>query len=160
MACEAIEGRENPLRVQQFVGALLKSQPLETIEDYVTWCAMMRVYWGDVPTPTHIEDDTENPERALFLVTSWAWMMWASGSAREIALKELEGVNLLDEGTSVLHHLALTNWAKATIALLKDDHNEAKRRYRRALDVGGRFGTETNTVVVWTYIATFLQRGA
>jgi hypothetical protein len=159
MVCEAIEGHENPLRAQQFVQGLFTTQPDETTEDQVTRYAMGKILGEPLPYPLLPDEDSTDPERSLFLSTSWAWMVWASGSPTNAALVELKRQDLQEEGPSVLHHLALSNWALAVRSLLKGDMTEAKRRYRRALDVGSQFGTETNAVIVWTYAASFFCPG-
>lgn len=156
MACEAIEGRESPLRVQQFIKGLFRNQPSDTVEDLVTWYAMGKIIQEELPAPARIDEDPEDSERALFLAVAWAWMTWVSGGSKTSALAELDRLNFQEESSpNVLHHLALSNWAFAVRALLMGKTKEAKRRYRRALDVGSQFGTESNSVIVWTYAASF-----
>ena len=157
MVCDAIEGRENPLKVQQFVYGLFRDQATDTAEDQVTWYAMGKIVGEDLPPPAFTDEDTEDKERVLFLSVAWIWMVWASGAPTKAALKDLDQLDLQEEGSSVLHHIALSNWALAVRSLLKGDMPEAKRLYRRALDVGSQFGTETNAVIVWTYAATFFR---
>jgi hypothetical protein len=159
MACEAIEGRENPLKVQQFIKGIFRNQPSDTVEDLVTWYAMGKITQEELPAPARIDEDPEDSERALFLAVAWAWMIWISGGSKNSALAELDRLDLQEESPLVLHHLALSNWAFAVRALLKGKTKEAKRRYRRALDVGSQFGTESNSVIVWTYAASFFNPG-
>jgi len=157
VVCEAIEGRENPLKAQKFVESLLRDQPRDTVEDQVTWYAMARIAGREVHSgPTFDEGDVDH-DRELFLATAWAWVMWAAEGPTNKVLP-LHKLSLSDEGSSVLHHIALSNWAKAVKSLLAGDRTEAKRFYRRAVEIGGQFGTETNSVIVWTYAATFLSQ--
>lgn len=158
MACEAIEGRESPLKVQQFIQGLFRNQPTDTVEDLVTWYAMGKIAQEELPAPARIEEEPEDSERVLFLAVAWAWMTWVSGGSKASALAELDRLDQ-EESPSVLHHLALSNWAFAVRALLMGKTKEAKRRYRRALDVGSQFGTESNPVIVWTYAASFFRSG-
>jgi len=159
MVCEAIEGRESPLRVQQFIQGLFRNQPSDTVEDRITWYAMGKILQSELPAPDRFDEETEDAERALFLSVAWAWVVWASGGSKDSALAELDKLRLQEEGPNVLHHLALSNWAFAVRALLTSKTKEAKRRYRRALDVGSQFGTESNPVITWTYAASFFQPG-
>lgn len=158
MACEAIEGRENPLKVQRIVRTLWEDQGAETTEDLLTWYAMARIL-GESPEPPvdDIDEETSDPERDLFVATAWAWMIWATGGPSKLALDELERFDLQEQGISVLHQLALANWAYAVRSLLQDDPQEAKRRFRRAVEVGGQFGTPTNPAITWAYAATFFR---
>lgn len=147
MACEAIEGRENPLRVKQFIQGLLGDRP-PTTEDQVAWYAMTRIAGGATP-PAKLEGE------GLFEATAWAWMTWVTSGPDQGAIQVLDRATQEAEGPSVLHHLALSNWAKAVRALHLGEMTEAKRLFRRAVDVGGQFGTESNPTVVWSYAATF-----
>jgi len=157
MVCEAIEGRVNPLKAQKFVESLLLKQPRDTVENQVTWYAMSRIAGREVHSGPVFNEGDVDLDRELFLATAWAWVVWAAEGPTNKVLS-LHKLSLSDEGSSVLHHIALSNWAKAVKSLLAGDQAEAKRFYRRAVEVGGQFGTETNSVIVWTYAATFLSR--
>jgi hypothetical protein len=157
VVCEAIAGRENPLKAQRFVEGLLVEQPTETVEDLVTWYAMNRISGREIhPTGPLFYEEGADPDRELFLATSDAWVIWATEGPTSRVLP-LHSLNTSEEGSSITHHIALTAWAQAVKNLLAGDLAESKRFYRRAIEVGGQFGTETNSVIVWTYAATFFH---
>jgi hypothetical protein len=158
VVCKAMEGRENPLKAQKFVESLLNDQPRDTVEDQVTWYAMLRIAGREIHTGQIFYEGDVDHDRELFLAAASAWVAWAAEGPSKRTFN-LHLLNLSDEGSSVLHHIALSNWARAVKSLLAGDHVEARRFYRRAVEVGGQFGTETNSVIVWTYAATFFNSG-
>jgi hypothetical protein len=157
MACKAIEEKENPLRVQRVVKMLFHDQPTETAEDLLVWYAMGKIVGKELPSPEFPTDEDEEDKEHLFSTTSWAWMSWAANGPSNRILERLNRLDLKEGPSSVLHQLALSNWAYAVQALHSNDLVEAKRRYKRSLEIGGQFGTDTNSVILWTYAATFLK---
>lgn len=102
-----------------------------------------------------IED--EQTEARLFIYLSRAWSCWAAGENGAVAalLKAADA----DEDAHVpgghLHTMALEAWQLAIEALLAGNPKEARRFYRRAMELGSQFGTWTSTAVQWTYGASF-----
>lgn len=153
LCCDAVEGRADPNRAQTLVETLWRDQPTDTVEDRVVWYAMGKVVGALLPAPSTMEAGRDLDDRGLFLDTAQAWMTWASEGGGHLSWSDRK------EGASVLQHLSVANWASAVEALLREDLSEAKRYYRRALEVGGQFGTESNSVITWTYAASFFHLG-
>lgn len=150
----AMEGQGDPEEALQLVEQLHRTQPVETPEDLLTWYAMGKILGEPLPSPARFDlREDEDNEAALYQTTAWAWMTWASGSKTK-PFDELADLDLHTEN-KIIHFLALSNWTAAVQHLLKDNWSEAKRRYRRAVDVGSSFGTDTSTSILWSYGATF-----
>lgn len=150
MALEAVAGRENPLKVQQVVKSLLKVHPTDTLEDALVFEAMKKIVGEPLgePEAPGTDDAFEN--------LAWAWQSWAIGKDVLYHLTSYD----LDASTDqlgVLKGLALASWGKAIENLLRQDQAEAKRHYKRAMDVGGQFGLEINQPILWTYAASFFD---
>lgn len=147
-----MEGRGDPEFALQLVETLHRDQPQDTPEDLLTWYAMGKILGEDLPDPPKFDLGEDN-ETTLFQTTAWAWMNWASGSDQnDVELDYLKP----DMEDGVIHFLALSSWSAAVQNLLNDNWSEARRMYRRAVDVGSQFGTNTSTSILWTYGATFL----
>ena len=150
MAVASLDGLENPLKVQQLVEALLKEQPQDSPEELVTWVAMRRIAGLEI-TPW------EKPVYGnIFCLISWVWVSWAAGIDVGAELKILDFAEAESE-LGVFETLALRHWAAAILNLIDGNQDEARRFYRRAVEIGGQFGTESNPAVLWTYAATFFD---
>jgi len=161
LAADVLEAGSDSLEVRRACRELLvQERRPETVSDLVRWSALRRII-GETFIPDHpgvTEPDIEDElELALFEATAHAWLAWLRGSPSEpgkglrTAREALEG----REG-GLLHRLALGYWSEAVEALLGDDVPEARRLFRRAIEVGGQFGTESSPTVLWSYVATFL----
>lgn len=86
-----------------------------------------------------------------------AWSCWAAGEFG--AAKALLGAADQDDEAHVpgghLHTMVLDAWQLAIKALLVGNPQEARRFYRRAMELGSQFGTWSNTAIQWTYVASF-----
>jgi hypothetical protein len=151
----AMEGQESLGESLQLVEHLHRTQPCDSPEEILTWYAMGKLLGKPLDTPERFIGDDDDTEEALFQTTAWAWMNWACG---EDAKKPLFALSELKHHTEdkLIHVLALSNWSNAVENLLRANLPEAKRRYRRAVDLGSQFGTDTSTAIFWTYSATFL----
>lgn len=155
LAILAVDGLENPLKVQQVVKTLLKERPKDSPEEMVIYEAM-RVLAGEKVQPTSPPESDD-----VFENLAWAWQGWACGQKQEAAtrLGHLD-IDKLGSRQGVFSGLALASWAKAIEALILDQPSEAKRHFKRAMDVGGQFGLEINPPILWTYAASFCPRWA
>lgn len=61
---------------------------------------------------------------------------------------------------SAVHETVLVFWRRAVVQLAKGDLTEARRLFKRALDLGAQFGTESHVLVSWSYAASFLTEEA
>lgn len=151
-----MDGQEDLGGTLDLIERLHRTQPNDTPDELLTWFAMGKLLGKPLEAPERFllgdEDDTEE---ALFQTTAWAWMAWASGEDARKPLFALEGLSHHTED-KLIHVLALSNWTTAVENLLRNNLSEAKRRYRRAVDLGSQFGTDTSTAIFWTYSATFL----
>lgn len=62
--------------------------------------------------------------------------------------------------SGAIHLLALYFWGEAILQLSSENRKSAHKFYRRALELGSQFGTESHPVISWTYAATFFSDGA
>ena len=128
-------------------------------EEHIVSCAQARIL-GRTPTVELFTPTSEPADEAIFEVTGRAWMIWATGAGRRAeALSQLQAIPApkgnATEGQAI-HLMALHPWVLAVTALLVGNHEEALRQFRRATELGGQLGTESNHVVQWTYAASVL----
>lgn len=99
-------------------------------------------------------------------VTGCAWVDWARGktalAAREIRRLRKHPVprEPAASRSGAIHLLALYFWGEAILQLSSKNRKSAHKFYRRALELGSQFGTESHPVISWTYAATFFSDGA
>lgn len=145
-------GREGVLRL---VKLALDGGVFLTVEELTTQSAMYRILGQEGPINHRFDPAVRPYERKLFETIAQAWMIWA---AEEPPGEALEALHQLQEDTppkkGALHLMALQPWKLAVEALLEEDLAEAKRRFLRSAELGGQFGTETNPVIQWTFVAT------
>lgn len=93
-----------------------------------------------------------------------AWACWAADPSSPAPLEEVarlrrEQKDREDVGSSrragAIQLIALYFWAAGVEALAKNNLDEARRFWKRAIDIGASWGTESHPAVLWTYAATF-----
>lgn len=126
----------------------------ETFGDSVKLAAMKLVV-GEPPPKLERPRFHSSKEQFAADVVSFAWYSWATGNAKQ-AQKLLEGLYAREQEptTGAVHLLTLSFWASAVMLLIQDDPTNAKRFFRRALDLGSQFGTESHVIISWAYLAT------
>lgn len=101
--------------------------------------------------PTALEaDDTDDH---VFHEGAAGWMQWACGV----------GVSFDAPPAGRSHHselnrMALSQWLQAIGHLQTGNPIEAQRVFRRAITLGGLYGTVSNPTIQWTYAASFFPR--
>ncbi len=133
------------------------SRAAKNLDERVILAAMRRIIGQQVEIPS------SQPTNAWLLhvrnTLAIAWVEWSIGevaSARSrlaYLCTEKAGASHLTSGAIQL--MSLRFWEDAIEHLIAGDRAGAQRLFRRALDVGSQFGTETHTLVSWAYAATF-----
>ncbi len=127
-------------------------------ESWLKHSAMARLLGEATPFPENLE--TEKTATAkLFLRGAHAWALWAAGRIQEAQIKLSASEVPSRQGGDEIHLMALGPWYCGVEALLRGDLLEARRYFRRSMEVGSQFGTETNNAIQWSYAATFFVPG-
>lgn len=147
------------VQVKELVLAALQLHEGDSVEDIVTRVAMRHILCA----PNHPQDfqPVDLPlDRHIFEVTAKAWLTWLVGGDREAAhdaLKNLVVPKGLPSETGALHLMALQPWTVAVGALFEEDLEEARRMFRRTVDLSSQFGIETSAAIQWTFAASFFR---
>lgn len=143
--------------VRSLVRPVLEAQSPKDAESLVRSFAMMKLL-GEPLSPPELEAG-EGAASRLFVRTARAWMLWAVGRLDEakIALKTTVCEPSPREGGGEIHLMAIGPWCVGVSALLRDDPEEARRFFRRSVEVGSQLGTETNNAIQWALVATFFD---
>jgi hypothetical protein len=117
--------------------------------------AAMKLCIGEPPPKLERPRFHSSKEQFVADVVSFAWYSWATGNSKQ-AQKLLEDLYARDQEptTGALHLLTLSFWASAVMLLVQNDPTNAKRFFKRALDLGSHFGTESHVIISWAYLAT------
>lgn len=130
----------------------IKSRPTNA-EEWTRHFALAKVLGEELELP---EIPVEgNGAQQLFIRTALAWMAWANGEPSK-AHKFLETTNMA-KGGGEIQLMALGFWCRGVGDLLAGDLNEARRYFKRSMDVGSQFGTESSVAIQWAYVGTFFS---
>lgn len=101
------------------------------------------------------DDKAKGADARVFEAFAQAWLAWAAGRdpTAYLSPKTKEG----GEYGGAIHLMALEPWGGAIRELHEGSIDEARRLFRRSMELGGQCGTETNDAIQWTYAATFFE---
>lgn len=167
-AYNAAEGQGDPEAARALVQQVFVSWRPIDFEGRLTLCAMARVIGEDL-SPFFPQGPVDKPwERRCFETIGRAWATWARDPsdpqaaamiaqlrAEQTSRESVEGSEA-QRRASAVHLMALYFWAAAVEKLAQGDPAEAKRFWKRAIDVGSSHGTPSHPAVQWTYAASFL----
>lgn len=132
--------------------AYLENHHVDSVEALAIDCALRRICGLRLPTytATQFPEAPSSLEDVLLHEGIIRWLDWA------YAAHPIVGTNPGESRTSsVLNRMALTQWLSAVDHLSRGGHDEARRFFRRAVVLGGHYGTPSNPIIQWTYAASF-----
>lgn len=134
----------------------LERHEIDSVEALVIDCALRKICGLPSPTytSTQLLEDPLTLEEVLLQEGVIRWLDWA-GAVH--ALHDFDPVD--PQGTSALDRIALTQWLEAVEHLCQGNPDDARRYFRRAVTLGGLYGTPSNPVIQWTYAASFFPHG-
>jgi hypothetical protein len=128
----------------------LQGHEISTVEDLIIDAALRKIC--GLPTgeynQTPLEIDEATCDHAFHEGAAY-WMQWACG------------ICLSFDGTahvshrSELNRMAVSQWLQAIAHLQAGNPVEGRRFFRRAVTLGGLYGTVSNPTIQWTYAASF-----
>ena len=124
------------------------------VEDVTIRCALAKILGVSFITP-RVEVVEAPTVRKRFGVLATAWMEWAAGLSPLKVLQKAPAHAL--EFGGALQWMSLDPWQAAIEALAVDNTDEARRLFRRSVQLGTQCQTESNPVVQWAYAATFFS---
>ena len=157
LACVDLDHRCPHEDALALVSASLKAHQGTSIEASVTKAAMQHILQEEV-TGADWEPAKAPLDRLIFETTARAWMVWVTGGYREQGHELLRNLSVPRNSQGergALALMALQPWTVAVSALLRENLDEARRQFDRATELSAQFGTDTNTVIQWTYAASF-----
>lgn len=136
------------------------ARPTDSAEERIIFRSMAKIL--DMPAALSSKSPAKAPwERRAFETVANAWICWANDPSSEVPLEEIPKLRSAQRGTckqaGAVHLLAIYFWAAAVEALAKSDRAEARRLWRRAIEIGSSFGTPSNAAILWSYAATFFS---
>lgn len=141
-----------------YPGHEVDDDPIESLIHY----SMGRIIGQPYEPILRIPAPEEDIEGHVFGTIARAWVWWDRELDREQAHSGLRKLAVptaapRQEGGAI-HLLAMQPWGKAVDALLRDDHEEAKRQFHRAAELGSQNGTPSSQAVQWTFAASYLGK--
>jgi len=124
------------------------------VEDVTIRCALAKIL--GVPFTCQKVEVVQSPTvRKRFGILASAWMEWAAGLS-PWALLQKAPAHAVEFG-GALQWMSLDPWQAAIEALAVNDTDEARRLFRRSVQLGTQCQTDSNTVVQWAYTASFFR---
>lgn len=133
-------------------------------EDRMVDCAMARIVGDKVRVNAEsIPLDANGWARYVTRSVVRAWIAWAAGDSSK-ALEELTRLKeaqhtkeLVGERSGAVNLMTLYFWASAVEALAHGDPVASRKLWKRAMEVGSTFGTDSNLLVQWAYAGSFFR---
>jgi hypothetical protein len=147
--------------------ALWEDATTDTVEDFLTLQAMNHVLGKKVSKA--VRPPVETPwEDHITESLTFAWLDWAARGKNSQTLvnaitrlkadqKVHKEGDYDEEHRGGIHLMALYYWSSALEHLGEGNQTEAKRLWKRALEIGSTHGTASHIIVSWTYVATFFS---
>jgi hypothetical protein len=132
--------------------AYLENHHVDSVEALVIDCALRRICALPLVahTSTQLPEIASSLEGVLLHEGIIRWLDWVDSAHLDVGVNTGES-----RTTSVLNRMALTQWLAAVDHLSRGGHDEARRLFRRAVTLGGHYGTPSNPIIQWTYAASF-----
>lgn len=133
-----------------------------TIEEHVIEASLLRILGRSVEAPICLP--RERPwEAHVAEVVALSWLAWAGNdNDRAHALvKSLRSCQKQKETFTgqggAIHLLTLYFWSQAVELLVNADRPGARRFFKRAIEMGSQFGTDSHPMISWAYAASFFE---
>lgn len=125
-----------------------------TVAEQVIRAAQAKILGRPILAVSVKSDAKKSVDVRVFEAFAQAWTLWAAG---EDPTSHLSPSKADDEYGGAIHLMALEPWGEAIRELHSGSAEEARRLFRRSMELGSQCGTETNNVVQWTYAASFFD---
>jgi hypothetical protein len=164
-AADVVDNRGDTDEARRLVGAAFvdRSPYMSTIEDIGVGAAMTRIL-GENTEPFLVGQPSGAAlawEARVLQTVLHAWTEWTLGRP-EAALTSLPRLRAAQHDqervtarSGAVNLMAMYYWLTAVERLAAGETSEAKRWWKRALEVGSHFGTKSHLVISWTYAASF-----
>lgn len=152
-ALDSLEGAVEKTLALQLIAEWYDRGQQGTVEEQIIYGAHARILGRTVILPK-FEPSKKPADRRMFEVIAKAWLTWATGGDPTPLLNARPKPS---EYGGAIHMMALEPWAAATKALHERNGEEARRFFRRSVELGSQYDTETNEVVKWAYVASFFH---
>jgi hypothetical protein len=135
----------------------------QTVEERVIEGALRRILKHSVLCPAVEPNRLVKWESYVAEVVALAWLAWAAGDHEHAfaAVRRLRSKQKRKETfsgrTGALHLMTLSWWSQAVLLLGKGDLAQARRYFKRAIEMGSQFGTDSHPMISWAYAASFFH---
>jgi hypothetical protein len=163
-ALEVADGRGDPQEAKLLGKRYLSYLTPGSLEELVIEVALRHVL--DLPVERGTFNPCKEEGKALIVEAAAAlsWLAWASGDsrrARTLLQRLVEAkTSPFSSEQDALHLLTLLFWGQATLLLIEADLLDARSFFRRALELGSRYGTASHPMISWAYAGSFFKEGA
>ncbi len=134
-----------------------------TVEDRVIEGALKLILKREIGYPAVEANRAVKWESYVAEVVGIAWLAWASGNCDDAfaAVRRLRSKQKRKESfageTGAIHLMTLYWWSQAVLLLRKGDRTQARRFFKRAIEMGAQFGTDSHPMISWSYAASFFH---
>lgn len=131
----------------------LYRRKVSTVEGVTVRVAQAMVLGLPIEAPS-FEPVRKPADRRTFELLAKGWVDWASG---QDPTPSLQACPKPAEFGGALHLMVLDPWRMAIQALQEQDLEEARRMFRRSVELSSQYGTASGNTIRWTYFASFFH---
>lgn len=146
---------------RQLIHALLQSRHEDTLEERVISSAMAYIAKEKscVISEPHKKGSFDD---ILCQTTAYVWYLWSQNRSEE-ALQVIQrfrttvsnSLRVAGIKSGAIHRRVLNYWLQACEALILGQIPKSKKLWKRSLELGAHFGTDSHPMICWTYVASF-----
>lgn len=125
----------------------------DSAEGSLISASMAKILRVNIPEPDFLPVSGPSDQQEFAVITR-AWIHWARKDLDQ-ASHAIQFAPLYAAKGSLLHIMVLRPWRDAVRSLIISHPREAQRMFHRSMEMGCQIGTETNSAIQWSYVASF-----
>lgn len=146
---------------RQLIQTLLRSRHENSLEERVISAAMAHIV-KEKSCAISEPHKKGSFEEILCQTTAYVWYLWSQNRPEE-ALQVIQrfrttvsnSLRVAGIKSGAIHRRVLNYWLQACEALILGQIPKSKKLWKRSLELGAHFGTDSHPMICWTYVASF-----
>jgi hypothetical protein len=135
----------------------------ETVEERVIEVSIRKIL-GEAVEAQDLSGAPVEWEGYVQHMVATAWLFWMGGNptrarAQLVEVQTKRKAKTFADKKGSLHLFTLYFWSQAISELLDGDRAAARRYFKRSIELGAQFGTDSHPMISWAFAGTFFEEG-